>query len=180
MDRREFIRLSAGTTAAFLTGSCGSGGGSTGGNGGNGGGNASQINKLEHVIFTMQENRSFDHYFGQMPAFRNQREIPSDVDGLPGDAANPARDDPSQLVRPYHLSTQCHENLRPGWNESHRQWNRNNPAASTGTLDGFVYSAANYSRVQASNVYDFQGLRAMGYYDWNDIPYTTNWPAASR
>lgn len=172
MDRRDFLRLTAGTTAAVFTGSCGSGGGTTSGNnGGNGGGNANQIGKVEHIIFTMQENRSFDHYFGRMPTFRDRNEIPGQVDGLPASASNPARDDPSRIIEPYHLSTQCHENLSPGWNESHRQWNRTDPASSTGALDGFVYSAANYSRSQTSSVYDLEGLRAMGYYDWNDIPY---------
>ena len=119
----------------------------------------------------MQENRSFDHYFGRMPRYRDQNEIPGDVDGLPDSASNPSRDDPNQLVNAYHIATQCHENLSPGWNESHRQFNRHDPASGTAALDGFVYTAANYSRAQDSNVYDLQGVRAMGHYDWNDIPY---------
>jgi phospholipase C len=119
----------------------------------------------------MQENRSFDHYFGKMPTYRDRNEIPGEVDGYPANASNPARDDPSQLIKPYHLITQCHENLTPAWNESHRQWNRNDPTSATATLDGFVYAAAGYSRAQTSDVYDFQGLRAMGSYDWTDIPY---------
>lgn len=173
MNRREFTKLMAATAAGLVTGACG-GGDSSGMNPPpppGGGGGTGDITKIEHIVFTMQENRSFDHYFGRMPVYRNQHEIPGDVDGVPADASNPSFDNPSKLITPYHLATECHENLSPGWNESHRQWNRSDPSSSTPTLDGFVYSAANYSRETTEQAVDFQGLRAMGYYDWNDIPY---------
>ena len=172
MDRREFVKLTAAVTAGMVTGACGDGGGGTGtGSNPDRPGGGGDISKIEHIVFTMQENRSFDHYFGRMPIYRDQNAIPGDVDGLPADASNPGFEDRSQLVTPYHLSTQCHENLSPGWNETHRSWNRSDPASPTAKLDGFVYTAANYSRNTSEPALDFQGLRAMGYYDWNDIPY---------
>jgi phospholipase C len=40
---------------------------------------ASEIHKIKHVVIVMQENRSFDHYFGTFPGAR----------GIPGLAGNP-------------------------------------------------------------------------------------------
>ncbi|MGE0407529.1 MAG: phospholipase C [Candidatus Korobacteraceae bacterium] len=130
---------------------------------------AGSLKSIEHVIFTMQENRSFDHYFGKMPEYRRMKGYPGEVDGWPANASNPAADDPTQQVLPYHFKTQCHENLPPGWNESHVQWNRGTPSSPVAKLNGFVYAAARYS--QREGLQDVAGVRAMGYYDWNDLPY---------
>ena len=40
-----------------------------------------QIHKIKHVVIIMQENRSFDQYFGTYPG----------ADGIPGSRATPAR-----------------------------------------------------------------------------------------
>jgi phospholipase C len=123
----------------------------------------------------MQENRSFDHYFGKMPDYRRDHGIPgaSDIDGLPPNASNPSRDDVNQLVFAHHMGTERHEGLSPAWDESHRQWNRSNPTSPTPTMDGFVYTAANFSRSgsRTKPVCDLNGVRAMGFYDSRDIPY---------
>ena len=124
---------------------------------------------IDHIIFTMQENRSFDHYFGMLPQYRQSKGIPGTVDGLPANASNPGADDPTQLVVPYHLSTSCHENLSPSWNETHVDYNRNTPSGGAATLDGFVFTAAKYARNNAG--FDVDGKRAMGYYNEADIPY---------
>src|SRR5947199_1307324 len=42
---------------------------------------ATGIHKIKHVIVIMQENRSFDHYFGTFPG----------ADGIPGVAGNPGK-----------------------------------------------------------------------------------------
>ncbi len=74
---------------------------------------------IEHIIMLMQENRSFDHYFGTMPG----------VDGIPPGASNPnAAGDP---VEPFHTTEYCIEDVGHGWNPSHREWN-------DGANDGFV------------------------------------------
>ncbi len=74
---------------------------------------------IDHFILLMQENRSFDHYFGQMPG----------VDGHPAGASNP-RDDGTS-VAPFHLDTYCTEDTAHGWSASHTQW-------GGGANDGFV------------------------------------------
>jgi phospholipase C len=124
---------------------------------------------IAHVVFTMQENRSFDHYFGMLPQYRAGKGIPGTVDGTPANASNPGADDPTQLVLPYHLSTQCHENLSPSWNETHVQRSRNAPTAGPPLMDGFVFTAAKFSR--NNDAIDINGHRAMGYYNEADIPY---------
>jgi phospholipase C len=129
------------------------------------------LEKIEHIIFTMQENRSFDHYFGKLPQYRASKGIPGDVDGLPENASNPSYDQ-SYTVFPHHLEMPRHENLSPGWNESHRSWNRHAPASDIPKLDGFVFSQANFARQNTSQPHcDFEGLRAMGFYDERDIPF---------
>lgn len=124
---------------------------------------------IQHVIFTMQENRSFDHYFGHLPQYRQAKGIPGTIDGTPANASNPGYDDPTVLVTPYHLSTECHENLSPSWNETHVQRNRNAPSTGDALMDGFVYTAAKFSR-NNENI-DINGHRAMGYYTEADIPF---------
>ena len=123
---------------------------------------------VNHIVFMMQENRSFDNYFGKLNDFRVQSGLPADVDGLTGDAGNPSFDRTS-IIRPFRWTSVCQEQISPGWNESHRQMNREAPSSGSGTNDGFVYSAANYARNTAG--FDQQGLRAMGYFDNGHLPY---------
>src|SRR5579875_2155431 len=59
----------------------------------------SGIHKIQHVVVIMQENRSFDSYFGTYPG----------ADGIPGLAGNPGTVPcvpdprvPAGCVRPYH------------------------------------------------------------------------------
>jgi phospholipase C len=124
---------------------------------------------IQHIVFSMQENRSFDHYFGMLPQYRASKGIPGTVEGLPANASNPAADDPTQVVTSHHLSTSCHENLSPSWNETHVQYNRNQPTAGPAMMDGFVYTAAKFSR--NNEAIDTEGHRAMGYYTEADLPY---------
>ena len=61
-------------------------------------GTPAAIHKIRHVVIIMQENRSFDSYFGTYPG----------ADGIPGLAGNPGRlpciPDPlrHRCVHPYH------------------------------------------------------------------------------
>src|SRR2546426_6751377 len=43
----------------------------------------SGMTNLRHVIFYVQENRSFDHYFGMLGKYRVSKGLPNTVDGLP-------------------------------------------------------------------------------------------------
>src|SRR5581483_8259804 len=123
---------------------------------------------LNHIIFMAQENRSFDHYFGQLNAYRKAQGMSASVDGLPATASNPNFAD-SGSVDAFHLLTMCVENPSPSWNEAHTDFNRLNPGVAPATLDGYVFTAAKEAR--DVGFHDVQGLRAMGYYDASDLPY---------
>ena len=150
------------------TGCVGPAPGPSGANGG--------IQSINHIIFMAQENRSFDSYFGQLPAYWAANGYPAQqLDGLPANASNPSYDG-TTTVAAYHLASECMDNLSPSWNESHLDWNLHSPGSTTATMDGFVWNAANYAMNENSGganppFTDTAGIRAMGYYDWTDIPY---------
>jgi phospholipase C len=157
--------------AGLMNGNAGSGG-----NGGNSGGNSSaSLQSINHIVYMVQENRSFDHYFGELPAYWQANGFPSQpFDGLPADASNPSFDGLS-TVNAYHLGTECLENLSDSWNESHVDWNRNSPTSSTPMLNGYVYNAAKYAQSPPPSdppvFFDTAGARSMGYYDGSDLNY---------
>src|SRR5579864_4734882 len=136
----------------------------------------SNLNSINHIIFMAQENRSFDSYFGQLPAYWAANGYPSQlVDVPPSGYSNPGYAG-APNVTGFHLATSCIENLSPSWNESHVDWNLSDPSSSTPAMNGFVWNAANYARNENTagaqpQFVDIQGYRAMSYYDWTDLPY---------
>lgn len=104
---------------------------------------------ITHVIVRMQENRSYDHYLGQLP-LRGQPE----AEAVPEGFTNP--DLSGAEVRPFPLASTCLEADPPHqWDANRAQWNE-------GALDGFVRTAA----VDGSD-----GHYVMGYYDEPDLPF---------
>jgi phospholipase C len=127
------------------------------------------LESLNHVIFMAQENRSFDTYFGQLPAYWQANGFSAQqFDGIPANASNPNFDG-TGTVTAFHVATECFENLTPSWDESHLDWNLKDPTSSTATMDGFVYNAAKFA--MDSGYTDTAGIRAMGYYDASDLNY---------
>ena len=126
---------------------------------------------INHIVIMLQENRSFDHYFGKLGQYRALNGLPAtDIDGLPPNASNPADD--GTTITSFHMQSVCMENVTPAWNEAHGQANRWVPSSDTDFLmDGFVHTAAGLDKCCNINPHDPVGKRAMGYYDWNDLPY---------
>jgi phospholipase C len=99
------------------------------------------------------------------------------VPSLPG--CNPSSPPPADCsidtnnpVASYHLVTQCIENPSPSWNESHVDWDYNDPTGqSAAALNGFVWTAAQDARQNNPPFYDTNGVRAMGYYMGSDLNY---------
>ncbi len=116
----------------------------------------------------LQENRTFDTHFGKLNDYRLAQGLSADANGLPPDASNPDYAG-TGVITAFHLLTMCTENTSPSWNESHVDHNRYDPASSIGLMNGFVYTAA-YDAIQ-DGYFDTKGVRAMGYYDYTDIPY---------
>jgi phospholipase C len=131
------------------------------------------ITAINHIIVLLQENRSFDHYFGQLAAYWQANGYPqatngTTFDGEPTNASN--LDSNGDPVSPFNLQTGCTENPSPSWNESHGDRNRFNPADSINApMDGFVHTAG--KDAAGFNFYDVLGHRAMGYFDGSQLNY---------
>jgi len=148
------------------------------------------IASLDHIILFAQENRSLDHYFGQMQAYwaangygngqtfdglpqtGNPPSVPGCAVGTYGGSCSP---DPTNPISSFHLTSMCIENQSPFWNEAHNQWDYADPTGSNPSdladppLNGFAFTAA-YD-AESNGFMDINGVRAMGYYDGNDLNY---------
>ncbi len=118
----------------------------------------SGLSNLRHIIFFVQENRSFDNYFGMLGKYRVSKGLTNSIDGL--NLKVTLYDSAGVPVHPYHFKTVCHENLSPFWNEAHTD-------VDGGKMDNFMKTVA---KSVPSNI-DTTGTRAMGYYDQTDLPY---------
>jgi phospholipase C len=114
--------------------------------------------KLRHIIFFLQENRSFDTHFGMLGAYKASLGLANDVDGI--DPSTTLLTSQGQPVQPYHYRTVCTEGLSVGWAYSHQD-------VDYGMMDGFVKTAG----AAFKSTIDPSGTRAMGYYDQSDLPY---------
>ena len=131
------------------------------------------IHKIRHVVIIMQENRSFDSYFGTFPG----------ADGIPGLAGNPGTvpclPDPNRhhCVRPYH------DPNTTNYGGPHNHLDAKLDIAG-GRMDGFIVQAADgKARSCRQFAYPSCSLHpkkpdVMGYHDGNEIP--NYWAYASQ
>src|SRR3954467_14597245 len=109
---------------------------------------AGSLQSVNHIIFMMQENRSFDAYFGKINDYRASLNLGRDADDLEQDFTNPSDDnDPvtnqPELIRTFHLTTGCIYNTTAAWQASHGDANRFQLADTDPLLiDGYVHTAA--------------------------------------
>jgi len=129
---------------------------------------------IRHVIVLMQENRSFDHYFGRLAAAGQP-----DAEGFPPDYSN--LDPEGRRIRPFHLPSTCVPADPPHqWEQMHAHW-------AEGRMDGFVTAAA-AGRTASAGLSSHPphdeakdddegeeltagGRYAIGYYDRADLPF---------
>ncbi|MFI9357476.1 phosphocholine-specific phospholipase C [Streptomyces lydicus] len=100
------------------------------------------LNDVEHVVVLMQENRSFDHYFGSMKGVRGFGDPRPVI--LESGKSVWHQPDGGKDVLPYHpdaddLGMQFIEGLNHDWAGGHKAWNNGNydnwiPAKGTGTM----------------------------------------------
>jgi phospholipase C len=119
--------------------------------------NNAGLSNIRHIIFFVQENRSFDNYFGRLGQYRVSKGLPNNIDGVPLNAV--LKNTQGQPVSPFHFQTVCHENLSPFWNETHADVNG-------GLMDGFMLTTTS-----VPSSIDPTGTRAMGYYDQRELPF---------
>ncbi|MHB8671134.1 MAG: phospholipase C [Acidimicrobiales bacterium] len=111
---------------------------------------AASFSQINHIVVLVQENRSFDNYFGHLKAYDPTLAVePEPATGNP-DAAG-------DIITPFHQTSYCEvSDLDHSWAGTHNEWD-------LGKMDGFVKQNA----VPA----DPTGSRAMGYYDQTDLPF---------
>jgi phospholipase C len=135
---------------------------------------AGSLQSVNHIIFMMQENRSFDAYFGKINDYRASLTpaVGRDVDDLETNFTNPTDDQktiPNDTITTFHLATSCIFNTTAGWLESHGNANRFDTSDSAPLLlDGFVHTAAGLAKFDGDP--DTKGVRSMGFYNQTDLP----------
>ncbi len=166
LTRRQFLAAGAASGAGLLAACGGSPGTSTVAKSTAAAPAGSDLGAVEHVIFLMMENRSFDHYYGTYPGVRGFDDHPA------GDLGSFAQPYPANLTSapagkllPFHLDTvntaiaDCTFDLTHDWGPQHA-------CRNGGTMDSFV-------RVHTApeNEGPSQGTLTMGYYTRADLPF---------
>ncbi|MBV8087519.1 MAG: phospholipase [Chloroflexi bacterium] len=122
------------------------------------------LSDIQHVVIMIQENRSFDHYFGTYRGVRGFADASARKDGRSiFYQPNPANssDPPTGYLLPFHLDTKtqnayCTADITHDWWPQHRSWNG-------GAMDQF---ATTHLAEDPNN-----GQLTMGYYARADAPF---------
>jgi phospholipase C len=114
---------------------------------------------VEHVVILIQENRSFDHYFG---AYRGVRGFDDRRNRAAFRQAGFPRKGFGGHLLPFHMSTehgkaQCQDDINHSWGPLHRSWDG-------GRMDRFLVEHLHANGADA-------GPLTMGYYTREDIPF---------
>ena len=143
---------------------------------------ANSASSINHVIFMLQENRSFDSYFGMLNPYRqaNNWTISDDgvtytVDGIDDKLTKFSNeDDEGQSFSLFKLNSTCVDDMSSAWLESYGDVNRYDFSLDRPILmDGFVHTAEGFAKAGAGDgsFTDLVGKRAMGYYDQSLLNY---------
>jgi len=121
-----------------------------------------RLSDIKHVVILMQENRSFDHYFGTLPGVRGF----SDPDALTLSTGKsvfyqPDTVNPDGYTLPFHLDTtttsaQSIPSTSHAWAVQHSAWNN-------GAMDNWLPAHRGADGVN--------GPYTMSYYNQDDIPF---------
>jgi phospholipase C len=123
----------------------------------------SDLGAIDHIVFLMMENRSYDHYFGAYPRGRGFNDHPAHSLGVfaqdfPGGSGLV----PANKLLPFHLNStagmECTDDLTHDWGPQHLCWNN-------GKMDSWV-------KVHTSSTYEgANGAMTMGYYERADLAF---------
>ena len=115
------------------------------------------LGKIKHFVFIMQENRSFDSYFGTYPG----------ANGIPAGVTVPG---PNGPVAPFHDSDDVNRGGPHSWDNATADING-------GAMNGFVLqSNKSYSgQKPPKGTADYGPLDVMGYHDSREIPNYWNY-----
>jgi phospholipase C len=147
LSRRKFLSASAAAAAgaAFLPETLRTAMAATAGMTGS-------LSDIGHIVILMQENRSFDHYFGALAGVRGFNDTSPYV--FQNGTTVSTQPNGSKTILPWHLDTattsaQCVPDLDHGWSGTHNAW-------ASGSYNGWVAA---------------KGVETMGYYTRADIPF---------
>jgi phospholipase C len=146
---------------------------------------AGSSNSINHVIFMLQENHSFDNYFGMLNPYRRTKGWTTGddghaytVDGIDDKLNTSNVDDEGTPIPLFKLKSACIDDASSSWLESYGDVNRYNFLTTRPILmDGFVHNAEGFAKSCASSgtcsgqFTDLTGQRAMGYYDEGFLNY---------
>src|SRR5947209_2550915 len=128
LSRRELLKLTAATAVSELAAlglhGCAAGTHSNGVTPPTPSGACSKITDIEHVVILIQENRSFDHYFGSYRGVRGFSDQSAAFQQP--DPANTASSPMGQLL-PFHLDSNqvnatCTHDISHDWVPQHQSW----------------------------------------------------------
>jgi phospholipase C len=120
------------------------------------------LSDIKHVVLLMQENRSFDHYFGTLAGVRGFGD-PKAMKLSNGRSVfyQPDTENPDGYLLPFHLDTRATSaqkipSTSHAWSVQHAAWNR-------GRMDRWLPA---HREADGAN-----GPYCMGYYTRRDIPF---------
>ena len=147
---------------------------------------AGSMQSINHVVFMMQENHSFDNYFGMLNPYRisNGWNIGDDgntynVDGIDDKLTTISNeDDQGTSYSLFKLTSTCVDDMSSDWLSSYGDANRYDFLTTRPiVMDGFVHNAEGYANSCVSSgscagkFTDTTGERSMGYYDEGFLNY---------
>jgi phospholipase C len=148
---------------------------------------AASVQSVNHVIFMLQENHTFDNYFGMLNPYREKNGYTTGddgvvytVDGIDDKLTKfPEQDDSGTTFNLFKLTSTCVDDESSDWLASYGDVNRYNFLSTRPIQEnGFVHNAEGYATScaqpgsQCSGTFtDLNGQRAMGYYDEQFLNY---------
>ena len=147
---------------------------------------ATAVDAIKHVVFMLQENHTFDNYFGMLNPYRktNGWNVGSDgkdynVDGI-DDKLDTLYNETDQGTKyyPFKFATTCIDDMSSAWLESYGDVSRWDFSTTRPiNMDGYVHTAegfansCNEDKDCSGSFTDTTGQRAMGYYDETFLNY---------
>ncbi len=147
---------------------------------------AGSVQSVDHVIFMLQENHSFDNYFGMLNPYRvaNHLNVGDDgvtynVDGIDDKLTTISNLDDEGMAFPLFKSkSTCLDDESSDWLASYGDVNRYNFLDTRPIqMSGFVHTAEGFAKSCAASgtcsgqFTDLSGQRAMAYYDQDFLNY---------
>src|SRR6201996_2372747 len=146
---------------------------------------AGSSDPINHVIFMLQENHTFDAYFGMLNPYRRTKGWTTGddghvymVDGIDDKLNTSNVNDEGVSIPLFKLKSTCIDDDSSSWLESYGDVNRYNFLTTRPILmDGFVHIGEGFAKSCASSgtcsgqFTDTAGQRAMGYYDEGFLNY---------